>query len=891
MTRRSAAPRSVGSLARVLCSRSLRGCRQDMHDQPQATSRCARATSSPTSRSARPLVEGTVARGHAARGRRAFYTGKDGGGFVDALPVPVTRELLRARAAALQHLLLALPRPHRRRQRHDRPARLQAAAARSTSTGCAQTPVGYFFDVITNGFGAMPTTRPRSRRRPLGDRRLHPRAAAQPARARLDDVPAGRARPSSTGSRPGRAEEHHAVSRRRGAPCSSGLDGRRLAVGVALRLAPGRGLPARPARSSSARTCSRYLFWPGSRWAASSHLHAPPPHGRRLGPRHPPPPRGRRAHAALRWRCCFVPARCSGLGRALPVGAARGRGGRRARSQHKAPYLNVPFFLRPRRLLLRGLERARLAAEPLVAASRTAAPDAPRGARQLRGLSGVGLVLLGLTITFAVGRLGACRSTRTGSRRSTACCSWWARRSRRLAFVIVLIALPRGRASRCPHVAAAGHFHDLGKLLLAFMMLWAYVNFSQFLIIWSGNLREEIPFYLHRAPRGLADVAMLLLVFHFALPFLLLLSRDAQAQRRARLGAVAALHARDARASTSTGSWRPTSSATARRRPCAPLARLAALRRARRRSGSALFARELLARRRSCRWATRARGAARVEAAGAHEPDAPPSGLRHRADRRATRTADPQGRPRDPASWRRSLAAARGLVLLYSAVSRRRGRASRQPPPRRRRSRPSMTPSRRRAARSSRPPSRWTSRRSARRRSALLTSYGWVDEGQGHRAHPDRATRCGSWPSAACRRSAPAAAARRPAASRGDGRGGAASDARPRRSRSWRAGPARRARAAQMGAAPPPQPATPASLPRGRLRPAPGRQRSRSTSPFRDEAGRAVRLGDYFGKRARGPDPRLLRVPDAVHAEPERPRERARACSRSTPGRSSRSSP
>ena len=70
------------------------------------------------------------------------------------------------------------------------------------------------------------------------------------------------------------------------------------------------------------------------------------------------------------------------------------------------------------------------------------------------------------------------------------------------------------------------HFHDLGKLLLAFTMLWAYMNFSQFLIIWSGNLPEEIPWYLDRLRGGWGVVALSLVIGHFALPFLLLLSQD-----------------------------------------------------------------------------------------------------------------------------------------------------------------------------------------------------------------------------------------------------------------------------------------------------------------------------------------------------------------------------
>jgi hypothetical protein len=69
-------------------------------------------------------------------------------------------------------------------------------------------------------------------------------------------------------------------------------------------------------------------------------------------------------------------------------------------------------------------------------------------------------------------------------------------------------------------------FHDLGKLMFAFVMIWAYLAFSQFLIIWSGNLPEEIPWYKHRLTHGWQIMGLFIVVFHFALPFLLLLSRD-----------------------------------------------------------------------------------------------------------------------------------------------------------------------------------------------------------------------------------------------------------------------------------------------------------------------------------------------------------------------------
>jgi hypothetical protein len=72
----------------------------------------------------------------------------------------------------------------------------------------------------------------------------------------------------------------------------------------------------------------------------------------------------------------------------------------------------------------------------------------------------------------------------------------------------------------------ARHLHDLGKLLFAFNMLWAYFDFSQLLIIWSGNQPEEISFYRTRLYGQWGVVAVIVLLFTFALPFLVLLSRD-----------------------------------------------------------------------------------------------------------------------------------------------------------------------------------------------------------------------------------------------------------------------------------------------------------------------------------------------------------------------------
>ena len=88
--------------------------------------------------------------------------------------------------------------------------------------------------------------------------------------------------------------------------------------------------------------------------------------------------------------------------------------------------------------------------------------------------------------------------------------------------VVVLLA----RAEPLAGILQKRHLHDLGKLLLAFVMLWAYFDFSQLLIIWSGNQPEEISFYRTRLYGEWGVVAVIVLVFHFFVPFFLLLSQD-----------------------------------------------------------------------------------------------------------------------------------------------------------------------------------------------------------------------------------------------------------------------------------------------------------------------------------------------------------------------------
>ncbi|MCG6928174.1 MAG: hypothetical protein LJF30_23060 [Acidobacteria bacterium] len=189
--------------------------------------------------------------------------------------------------------------------------------------------------------------------------------------------------------------------------------------------------------------------------------------------------------------------------------------------QSKTAFLNVPFFVA--RAALYFVVWSGLALLVSRWSTQQDAQADPGRAGRLRGVSGVGLVALSGTTTFAAIDWGMSLAPHWFSTMyGVLFIVGWTLSA--LSFTIVLMA----RLSRESPVSEAlqpGTVHDLGKLLLAFTMLWAYVNFSQFLIVWSGNTSEETPFYVQRLHGGWGVIAVVLLLFHFALPFALLLSR------------------------------------------------------------------------------------------------------------------------------------------------------------------------------------------------------------------------------------------------------------------------------------------------------------------------------------------------------------------------------
>jgi hypothetical protein len=99
------------------------------------------------------------------------------------------------------------------------------------------------------------------------------------------------------------------------------------------------------------------------------------------------------------------------------------------------------------------------------------------------------------------------------------------------AFTIYLLARfaqiePIGR------IVKPDHFHDYGKLMFTFVILWAYLSFSQWLVIWQGNITAEIRWFLDRVHGHWKIIATLLIFFHFVLPFAIMLSRNLKRQPR-----------------------------------------------------------------------------------------------------------------------------------------------------------------------------------------------------------------------------------------------------------------------------------------------------------------------------------------------------------------------
>ena len=189
--------------------------------------------------------------------------------------------------------------------------------------------------------------------------------------------------------------------------------------------------------------------------------------------------------------------------------------------RHKALYLNTPFFL------VRALFYFAcwiLIAWTLTRLSKRQDDGDMSVNLKIQRLSGAGIVIYALTVTFAwidwiMSLNPHWYSTLFGF------LAMGGHGLAALSFTIIVstVLVKHGAMAE---LIKPSHFHDLGKLMFAFVMLWAYFNFSQYLLTYAANLVEEIPYFVTRINNGWQYLALFLVVFHFAVPWLLLLSRD-----------------------------------------------------------------------------------------------------------------------------------------------------------------------------------------------------------------------------------------------------------------------------------------------------------------------------------------------------------------------------
>jgi hypothetical protein len=195
--------------------------------------------------------------------------------------------------------------------------------------------------------------------------------------------------------------------------------------------------------------------------------------------------------------------------------------------EHKTPYLNVEFFL------IRAAIYFAVWIGLAILLSRWSRQQ-DQGDLSVAGRfqlgSGLGLLLFALTTSFAaVDWIMSIEphwfSTIYGLQFITGLVLT------ALAFMVPVLSLLSGYEPLKDRMRPS-HFHDYGNLILAFVLLWAYLAFSQYLITWTGNLPEEIPWYLNRTRGGWQWIGLVLVVFHFAVPFAVLLSRTAKRSAR-----------------------------------------------------------------------------------------------------------------------------------------------------------------------------------------------------------------------------------------------------------------------------------------------------------------------------------------------------------------------
>jgi hypothetical protein len=195
--------------------------------------------------------------------------------------------------------------------------------------------------------------------------------------------------------------------------------------------------------------------------------------------------------------------------------------------RHRVPYLNMPFFLARNAIYFISWLALTFVLDSL--SRRQDRGDVAINTR-IQRLCGAGIVIYAMTVMFA----GIDWIMVLNAHWFSTIFGFLMMAGHGLAALAFTILAANYLFPRPPmsNLLRPSHFHDLGKLMLAFVMLWAYFNFSQYLLTYAANLVEEVPYMIVRIHNGWQILALFLVVFHFAVPFLLLLSRNLKRRPR-----------------------------------------------------------------------------------------------------------------------------------------------------------------------------------------------------------------------------------------------------------------------------------------------------------------------------------------------------------------------
>jgi hypothetical protein len=198
-------------------------------------------------------------------------------------------------------------------------------------------------------------------------------------------------------------------------------------------------------------------------------------------------------------------------------------------AEHRAPWLNVPFFVARGFLVL-----VAFAALAFLVHRASVRQDREKGYALTEWQRKVGTGALPfIALAFTVAAFDWMMSLDLRFSSTIFGVYWFGGSILAALSTLVLAVHALERAGPLAGLVRPSHYHSLGKLQLAFVVFWAYIAVSQYLLVWIANIPEEVPWYMVRSASGWRALSFFLLVFHFVVPFVVLLMQDLKKNPRA----------------------------------------------------------------------------------------------------------------------------------------------------------------------------------------------------------------------------------------------------------------------------------------------------------------------------------------------------------------------